>query len=51
MNKKNVDSTLKWAEKYSDLIQFKILVCGGDGSVGWLLESLSNLNFKVKYYY
>lgn len=33
-------------EFYSDLIQFKILVCGGDGSIGWMLDSLCKLNFK-----
>ena len=48
MNKKNVDETLKWIETYSDCIQFKILVCGGDGSIGWVLESLSQLKFKVR---
>jgi hypothetical protein len=39
---------LKWIEEYSDAIQFKLLVCGGDGSVGWLLESISKFKFKVK---
>ncbi len=47
MNKKNLDMVLKWIEKYSDLIQFKLLVCGGDGSVGWLLKSVSSYKFKV----
>ena len=28
MNKKSVESALKWIETYSDVIQFKILVCG-----------------------
>ncbi|CAF1102617.1 unnamed protein product, partial [Brachionus calyciflorus] len=34
MDKKNIENTLKWMQLYSDLIQFKILVCGGDGSIG-----------------
>jgi hypothetical protein len=38
---------LKWMEEYSDIIQFKLMVCGGDGSVGWLLESISKYKFKV----
>jgi hypothetical protein len=28
MNKNNLESTLKWTETYSDLVQFKFLVCG-----------------------
>ena len=24
---------------------FRILVCGGDGSVGWILLTLDNLNY------
>ena len=47
MNKKSVDIALKWMESYSNSIKFKILVCGGDGSVGWILSSLSKLEFKV----
>ena len=39
---------LKWMVEYSDLVHFKILVCGGDGSVGWLLESISTFNFIVR---
>lgn len=46
MNKKSVDIALKWMESYSNSIKFKILVCGGDGSVGWILSSLSKLEFK-----
>jgi diacylglycerol kinase (ATP) len=48
INKKNLDMILKWIEEYSDTIQFKLLVCGGDGSVGWLLESISKCKFKVR---
>ena len=50
MNKKNVESTLKWMESFSERIQFKILVCGGDGSVGWILSSIHQLEFKVSSY-
>ena len=46
MNKKCVDTALKWIETYSDIVQFKIMVCGGDGSVGWILDSISKLKFK-----
>ncbi|WAR04091.1 DGKB-like protein [Mya arenaria] len=30
---------------YKDLKYFRILVCGGDGTVGWLLEAIDKLNF------
>ena len=50
MNQKSVDMALKWIESYSNLIKFKILVCGGDGSVGWILSSISKLDFKVLYF-
>ena len=35
-----------WMLKYSELVQFYVLVCGGDGSVGWLLQIVSKLKFK-----
>lgn len=47
MDKNNIENTLKWMESYSDLIQFKILVCGGDGSIGWILDNLSKYKFIV----
>ncbi len=47
MNKINPDVILNWMASYSDLIKFKILVCGGDGSIGWILESVSKTKFKV----
>lgn len=48
MNKMNPDIVMNWMAEYSDIVKFKILVCGGDGSVGWILESLSKTTFKVK---
>ena len=47
MNKMKPEIVLNWIAEYSDLVKFKILVCGGDGSVGWILESLSKIKFKV----
>jgi len=46
MNKISPDEVISWMADYSDFVKFKILVCGGDGSVGWLLESLSKFVFK-----
>ncbi len=48
MNKNNIDIALRWMESYSSLVKFKILICGGDGSVGWILSSISNHNFNVR---
>jgi diacylglycerol kinase (ATP) len=50
ININNIDpeKVFKWMAKYSDLVQFNILVCGGDGSVGWLLEIAAKFNFKVR---
>lgn len=49
ININNLDpkKVFKWMSSFSDLVQFNILVCGGDGSVGWLLEIASKLKFKV----
>ncbi|XP_053408609.1 diacylglycerol kinase beta-like isoform X3 [Mercenaria mercenaria] len=30
---------------FKDIKHFRILVCGGDGTVGWLLEAMDKLNF------
>lgn len=46
MNKMNPDMVAQWMAEYSHFVKFKILVCGGDGSVGWILESLSKVQFK-----
>lgn len=46
MNKIDPDKVMEWMAEYSHRVNFKILVCGGDGSVGWILESLSKVQFK-----
>lgn len=48
MNKINPEVILQWIARYSDSVKFKILVCGGDGSVGWILEIISKIKFTVK---
>jgi hypothetical protein len=51
MNKTKPEVILNWLANYSDLVKSKILVCGGDGSVGWILEIISKIKFKVKQQY
>ncbi|KAL3836278.1 hypothetical protein ACJMK2_021716 [Sinanodonta woodiana] len=33
---------------YSNVTNFRILVCGGDGTVGWLLEAMDKMNYKER---
>ncbi|KAK3602687.1 hypothetical protein CHS0354_017891 [Potamilus streckersoni] len=33
---------------YSNVTSFRILVCGGDGTVGWLLEAMDKMNYKER---
>ncbi|ELT98962.1 hypothetical protein CAPTEDRAFT_91694 [Capitella teleta] len=33
---------------YKQLPQFRVLCCGGDGTVGWLLEAMDKMNFVEK---
>ena len=49
MNKTKPEVILNWLANYSDLVKSKILVCGGDGSVGWILELISKIKFKVHF--
>jgi diacylglycerol kinase (ATP) len=46
MNNTDPDEVLAWMSSYSHLVKFKILVCGGDGSIGWILSLISKLKFK-----
>ena len=38
----------KGVEVYKDVPNLRILVCGGDGTVGWLLETLDNMGLSSK---
>lgn len=33
-------------EKYRNVKNLRILVCGGDGSVGWVMSEIDNLKFE-----
>jgi diacylglycerol kinase (ATP) len=47
MNTMKPNNVLKWMATHSDYIKFKILICGGDGSIGWILDCLNQISFKV----
>lgn len=47
LNQVDCNKTLKWISDYSEFLNFRILICGGDGTICYLLEAISKLNFKV----
>ena len=47
MNSINPEELFKWIQEQSVHLQFTILVCGGDGSIGWLLNIASKMKFIV----
>lgn len=40
------ENGLEWCHLLPDLT-FRVLVCGGDGSVGWVLNAINHLKLKV----
>ena len=40
------ENALEWCHLLPDVV-FRVLVCGGDGSVGWVLNAIENLKLKV----
>lgn len=48
MNSTNPEDVFKWIQEHSSHLQFTILVCGGDGSIGWLLSIASKMKFIVR---
>ena len=40
------ENALEWCHLLPDVL-FRVLVCGGDGSVGWVLNAIENLKLKV----
>ena len=40
------ENGLEWCHLLPD-ITFRVLVCGGDGSVGWVLNAINHLQLKV----
>ena len=40
------ENALEWCHLLPDVV-FRVLVCGGDGTVGWVLNAIENLKLKV----
>ena len=38
-------------QAYKYLAPLRLLVCGGDGSVGWVLKEIDKLHLKVIFYH
>ena len=40
------ENALEWCHLLPDTV-FRVIVCGGDGSVGWVLSAIENLKLQV----